>query len=206
MRYENKKIKKYKPMMYACILSLVMCFVMFFGTTFAWMTDSMTGRVARVEAENLSVDLVGADGVSVIDKALSFAKVNVDGTLTAVSEGETLSWEPDVTYQLPAIKAVNTGTMDMLFTITVESQNTGEGSINIFDIIDFTITVGGATVNANGFTLPTDDLATEDTNEAESGEILISGQLKLDKEAAKDYMGQQIGSIVIKLDAQQIVQ
>ena len=213
MRKENKKHKKYKTMLYMSIVSTVMCFAVLFGTAFAWMTDSLTGRVARIEAENLSVDLVGADGASVLGQTLAFAKVNGDGTLTTVSEGETLCWEPDVTYQLPALKAVNTGSMAMLFTITVESQDPGEGSINILDMIDFMITVGGekanVTVDGNNmkteaFTLSTDDMATEGINEADSGEILISG--RLNKEAAESYKGQQIGSIIIKLDAQQIVQ
>lgn len=213
MRNENKGHRKCKLMIFMSVVSAVMCFAVLFENAFAWMTDNLTGRVVWIEAENLSVDLVDADGTSVMGKLLAFVKLNVDGTMEAVSEGEKHCWEPDVNYQLPAMKAINTGTMDMLFTITVESQNTGEGSKNIFEIIDFAITVGGSTANltavgnsikTEGFTLPTDDLSTADINEAYSGEILISGQLK--KETAESYMGEQIGSIIIKLDAQQIVQ
>ena len=54
--------KSTKKALIASVLSLVLCFTMLLGTTFAWFTDSVTSSNNIIKAGNLDVEMYWADG------------------------------------------------------------------------------------------------------------------------------------------------
>ena len=60
--------KKYstKKALVASVLSLVLCFSMLIGTTFAWFTDSVTSAGNIIKTGNLDVEMYWADGTQAV--------------------------------------------------------------------------------------------------------------------------------------------
>ena len=190
MQRKSKKQKSFIVALCAGLVSLFLCTVVWLETTYAWMTDEQSGKVINIRAENLSVALVdAAGGNSLSGQTLVFQKVKGDGSLETPVEG--MRWEPDVTYQLPAMQIENIGTLHAECTLFIESVSKIEG-IGISDLVAFTITLDGTEL--------TEDKIIVEAGK-QSGNIVISAQLK--KDAAEAYVGQQIGSIAIALEAKQ---
>ena len=51
-----------KKALFLSVISMVICVSMLIGSTFAWFTDSATANVNTIQAGNLDVELVKADG------------------------------------------------------------------------------------------------------------------------------------------------
>ena len=70
-----------KRALLASVLSVVLCFAMLVGSTFAWFTDSVTSGKNQIVAGNLKVDLIhvggGEDGADVSIKAVSYTHLDV---------------------------------------------------------------------------------------------------------------------------------
>ena len=75
------------------VLSVVLCFAMLVGSTFAWFTDSASTGVNKIVAGNLAIDLVDESGNSLEGKTLGW--VAYDGR-----EQEAILWEPGCTYNM----------------------------------------------------------------------------------------------------------
>ena len=60
-----------KRAMMSSIVSLVLCFSMFLGTTFAWFTDNATTNVNRIESGTLDVMMVDANGADLEGKTVT---------------------------------------------------------------------------------------------------------------------------------------
>ena len=81
------KNKSTKHALLASVLSIVMCFAMLIGSTFAWFTDEVKSGMNKIVAGNLDVEL----------------EYSLDGTTwTAVNETtnmfkEDALWEPGYT-------------------------------------------------------------------------------------------------------------
>ena len=69
------------------ISSLLVCCVLFIGSTFAWFTDSASVGISPIKSGSLDIDLVDAEGVSLDKKTIGFKKA--DG-----HESEEIIWEP----------------------------------------------------------------------------------------------------------------
>ena len=54
--------KATKRALLTSVMALVMCVVMLVGTTFAWFTDTARTSVNKIEAGNLNVELLDANG------------------------------------------------------------------------------------------------------------------------------------------------
>ena len=178
------KLKSKKSALLLSFTSLLLCFAMLAGSTFAWFTDTATTGVNKIVAGNLKVDLQmqTPDGswVSAKGETLEFKKAAKAPT------DEKVLWEPGCTYELPKLRVINMGKLALKYTIEITGIN-GDAKLN--DAIDWTI--DGITLD-NTFT----SLAV-----GANKEFTIKGHMK--KTAGNEYQGLSINGIGITVFATQ---
>lgn len=165
--------KSSKRTMTASVISLVLCFVMLLGTTFAWFTTNASTSVNTIKSGSLSVDLVDAKEESLVGKTVAFKN----------ADSETL-WEPGCTYELEEVYVKNTGKLALKYNIEVVGV---DGDAKLLDAIDWTISVD----NTNNV------LAAGATSAA----IAIKGTMK--KDAGNQYQDLEADGIAITVTATQ---
>ena len=128
------------------VMALVMCVVMLLGTTFAWFTDTARASVNKIEAGNLDVMLEMEDSASTTGwkdaegETLSFLQKQADGTVT---QNANILWEPGCTYELPKLRVVNNGNLNLKYKVIISGAT---GDTMLLDVIDFS----GKITDANG--------------------------------------------------------
>lgn len=180
--------KNTKKAVLTSVFSLLTCFVMLLGTTYAWFTDSDTISGNEVVAGTLDVQIVDASG----------NPFQGDGTmLTFVKndDGQAIRWEPGCTYQLTPFKVKNNGDLALTYKFDV-SGFTGENAGRLAEEIDWSFKIGEtsyASLEDNEFTLaPT----------ASSDSIVICGTMKTTA-TGEDVMGKSLDGITITVYAKQ---
>ncbi len=167
------------------VLSLLCCVAMFIGSTFAWFTDSATASVSSITSGKLDVQLVDENG-NEIDENATLNWIKKEGT-------DAVLWEPGCTYELPAVKVKNNGSLALKYKLVVNGL---AGSAKLLEAIDFSYTdKNGDTVELSkeGFLAP----------QAVSDEIVISGTMK--QTAGNEYMNLSLTGISISVVATQAV-
>lgn len=114
------KNKSTKHALLASVLSIVMCFAMLIGSTFAWFTDEVKTGVNKIVAGNLDVEM-------------EYAVFNEDGTFKEWKsvEGESLFdenalWKPGYT-QVVYLKISNVGSLSLNYKLSVDVASEKEG-------------------------------------------------------------------------------
>ena len=174
----NSKNAKRSLLMSA--LALVLCVSMLVGSTFAWFTDTATTGVNKIQSGTLDIELLmydGANWVNAEDKTLNF--IAKDGN-------QNILWEPGCTYELPQLKVVNKGNLELKYQIHITGI---EGDAKLLEVIDFTI---------EGEDSLTGTLAPN----AESGAITLIGHM--DEDAGNDYQTLTMEAISITVVATQM--
>ena len=130
------KLKSKKSALLMSFTSLLLCFAMLAGSTFAWFTDTATTGVNKIVAGNLKVDIVDADGRTSLTgegrKLLWTQKVvsGSDGELKAVeTEGRPL-WEPGVNFLTQGFKIANKGNLALKWKVEVNKGTTATNAKN----------------------------------------------------------------------------
>ncbi len=128
------KNKSTKHALLASVLSIVMCFAMLIGSTFAWFTDEVKSGMNKIVAGNLDVEL----------------EYSLDGTTwTAVNETtnmfkEDALWEPGYT-EVVYLRVSNVGSLALKyqFGINVADKVIGKTAddkdIDLSDFVEFGI-------------------------------------------------------------------
>ena len=182
----NKKATK--RALLTSITALAMCVVMLVGTTFAWFTDTATANVNKIQAGNLNVALEMLDGtnwVTAEGQTLNFVKA-------AGGESQAILWEPGAEYELPELRVVNNGNLNIKYKVEVTGiQMNRQPVAGVFDLNDV------ITWKADGLTLGTEATL----NPTESKAFTISG--KMDTAAGNDYQGLTINGVSITVYATQ---
>ena len=182
------KTKNTKSALLMSFTSLLLCFAMLIGSTFAWFTDSATASVNTIQSGKLDValEMQNADGrwVNAEEQTLTWQKA------TGGANQEVL-WEPGCTYNLQPIVIKNNGNLALKYTISI---NGVQGSAKLLEAIDFTATVGGTETHLDQLT---GSLLPETTSDA----IVISGHMK--ESAGNEYQGLSIEGIAITVVATQ---
>ena len=111
-----------KSKLLSSVIALVLCVSMLIGATFAWFTDTASTGVNKIQAGNLDVQLLGADGNSLEGQTLSWQKA-------AGHENESLLWEPGCTYNLTPFKIKNNGNLALKYKIVI-SGIAGDAELN----------------------------------------------------------------------------
>ena len=176
------------------VMALVMCVVMLLGTTFAWFTDTARTSVNKIEAGNLDVVLEMEDSASPTGwkdaegETLEFKKA------AAAPVGEKVLWEPGCTYELPKLRIVNNGNLNLKYKIEITGI---KGSAKLNDVIDWTMKLDGT-----DFAIGSEHVLNAATAGTESADILtISGHMR--ETAGNTYMNEKIEGITITLKATQ---
>ena len=179
--------KATKRALLTSVMALVMCVVMLVGTTFAWFTDTASTGVNKIQAGNLDVQLLDATtGNSIEGETLQFKKA------AGATQGEQVLWEPGCSYELPAFKVKNNGSLNLKYKIVISGI---KGSAKLNEAIEWTMTDGGTPVNING------GAEVSLAPNATSGNIIIKGHMK--EEAGNEYQGLSIDGIAITVYATQ---
>ena len=151
--------------------SLLICFAMLAGSTFAWFTDTATTGVNKITSGNLH-EIQNKDN----QKIETLEWVTKEGA--AIVDQDKILWEPGCTYLLTPFKIVNTGNLALKYKIVITGP---DGDSPLLDVIEFTYKGkdGNAVdINAEGHMTPvgTDGAAT----------ALITVSAHMDKAAGND--------------------
>ena len=180
------KTKSTKSALLMSFTSLLLCFAMLIGSTFAWFTDSATASVNTIQSGTLGVAL-----------EMNTGTVNQPNWVNA--EGRTLSWvkaegganqqvlwEPGCTYELPELRIVNKGNLALKYKIAISGI---QGDAELNNAIEWTI---------NDTALDADHSLAAGA----SATLTIKGHMK--ESAGNDYQGLSIEGIAITVNATQL--
>ncbi len=176
--------KTTKGALLASGISLLLCFAMLLGTTFAWFTDSVTSAGNVIQAGTLDVDLVDDAGISMAGEVIEF--VAADGRAQSA-----ILWEPGCTYKTEPVYVENKGNLALKYEIAINGIS---GDAKLLEAIEWTVAVDGETKALA-------DLKGELSPEAKSGAIVLTGHMK--EEAGNEYQGLEAGGISIAVVATQ---
>ena len=188
------KLKSKKSALLLSFTSLLICFAMLAGSTFAWFTDTATTGVNRIQSGTLDVDIVdAADTTKSLDKqTLKWVRAKSDTEEKEIVDSAKILWEPGCTYQLQSFRIANKGNLALKYKI----QITGiQGDAKLNQVIEWKI--NGAAID-----LTEQSLAAATANSPTySDAITISGHMK--KEAGNEYQNLTIDGIAITVYATQ---
>ena len=172
------KLKSKKSALLLSFTSLLLCFAMLVGSTFAWFTDTATTGVNKIVAGKLDVALEmknpdynpategSKEWITAEGKTLDFVKA------AGAAENEAVLWEPGCTYKLPELRIVNNGNLALKYKV----QITGiKGSAKLNEAIEWTIGDIGSTAEYVKLGV------------GESKKFTIEGHMK--KDAGNEYQG-----------------
>ena len=178
------KLKSKKSALLLSFTSLLLCFAMLAGSTFAWFTDTATTGVNRIQSGTLDVELWDdTEDKKLSEEPLKWIKAQGH-------ENEEVLWEPGCRYNLEGFRIKNNGKLALKYKI----QITGiVGDNELKDAIDFTYKIGNDTLNLN------------EEGHLKAGAISevisINGEMK--KSAGNEYQNKSIDGITITVYATQ---
>ena len=111
------------------VLSLVLCFAMLLGTTFAWFTDTVTSSGNVIQTGDLDVEMYYAAGT---EDPATVGWTNADGV--AIFNYD--NWEPGYA-DAKHIKIVNNGTLAFDWMLRIISSNTVSDLAEVIDVYYF---------------------------------------------------------------------
>ena len=188
------KLKSKKSALLMSFTSLLLCFAMLAGSTFAWFTDTATTGVNKIVAGKLDVGLEMKDADN--------NWVDAEGeTLTFKTKdsrpADEIFWEPGCTYELPELRIVNKGNLALKYKVEITGIR-GDAKLN--EVIEWTI-VEGETANE----VKKEGVATGEYFLLPAGQttapLTIKGEM--DKNAGNEYQNLTIDGIGITVLATQ---
>ena len=128
--------KMTKRALLASIVSLVLCFVMLTGTTFAWFTDQEISANNKIIAGNLDVQLLmyDVDEGDYVDIGASGDPIFAGGDYAQNQNNATL-WEPGKT-QIAYLAIKNAGNLAFVYNVLVDVEDLGLVGVLEYAIID----------------------------------------------------------------------
>ena len=143
------KTKSKKTALLMSFTSLLICFAMLVGSTFAWFTDTASTGVNKIVSGNLKVDIIGANSDSHIE-TLNFTKA---GTTDDDATQEIL-WEPGCRYLTEGFRIANKGNLALKWKAQVNKDSITDGKVegstiakdgmSLLNVIDFYVVTKAA--------------------------------------------------------------
>ena len=140
------KTKSKKTALLMSFTSLLICFAMLVGSTFAWFTDTASTGVNKIVSGKLKVDIVGETGDTHLD-TLNFTKA-------AGAEDEQLLWEPGCRYLTEGFRIANKGNLALKWKAQVNKDSITDGKVegstiakdgmSLLNVIDFYVVTKAA--------------------------------------------------------------
>ena len=188
--------KKYstKKALVASLLSLVLCFSMLIGTTFAWFTDSVTSANNIIKSGNLDIEMYWAEGT----------EDPTNASWTDASTGAIFNydnWEPGYV-EVRHIKIANEGTLALKYKVQIVANGEVSDLADVIDVyyVDPAIQVADRAALANAPKLGTLTEVLAGLGESGNGTLeadtadTITIALKMQETAGNEYMNKSIGS------------
>ena len=208
-------MKSKKSALLMSFTSLLICFAMLVGSTFAWFTDTATTGVNKIVSGKLKVDLVAAEAdadgkypsLTGKDGKLLWTQKVVSGsneTLKAVETEGLPLWEPGVNFLTQGFKIANKGNLALKWKVEVNKGTTATNAKNadLLKVIDFYV----VTKSENGDQKATELAAFEgqlkDGNTVSKETYYIKGHMQ--EEAGNDYQGLTLDGITVTVYATQL--
>ena len=193
------KLKSKKSALLLSFTSLLLCFAMLAGSTFAWFTDTATTGVNKIVSGKLKVDIIGADSDAHIEK-LNFTKATG-------AEGEQLLWEPGCRYLTEGFRIANKGNLALKWKAEINKDNivdgkaapTAKDGVSLLDVIDFYVVTKAADGTETAVAI--EDFVGNLTKDAKSGVYYIKGVMQTT--AGNDYQDLTLEGITITVYATQ---
>lgn len=167
-------------------LSLILCFTMLIGTTFAWFTDTASTGVNKITSGNLHIEIQNEAG----NKIDNLEWVAADGRAQ-----KDILWEPGCTYTLTPFKIVNTGNLALKYKIAVIGL---DGDSPLLDVIKFTY----KTASGKEFDIDAEGHLAASGKAGDSTEM-ITVSAHMDDSAGNDCQGKTINNVKFLVYASQ---
>ena len=182
-------MKSKKSALLLSFTSLLLCFAMLVGSTFAWFTDTATTGVNKITSGNLHVEIQDKTG----EKIENLEWVKEDGTV--IADQDKILWEPGCTYLLTPFKIVNTGNLALKYKIVITGL---DGDSPLLDVIKFTYKINGveSSLEDEGH------LTAKGTEGAATKMITVSAHM--DKTANNDYQDKTLENVKFTVYATQL--
>ena len=190
------KLKSKKSALLMSFTSLLICFAMLAGSTFAWFTDTATTGVNKIVAGKLKVDIIGEDNEDHLEK-LEFTKA--DAATDAGANREIL-WEPGCRYVTQGFRIANKGNLALKWKAQVNKGTTAanEGGYDLLNVIDFYLVKNN--INEDG--TPLDEFTGNLTAGAKTSDVYyIKGVMQTT--AGNNYQNLTLEGITITVYATQ---
>ena len=193
------KLKSKKSALLLSFTSLLLCFAMLAGSTFAWFTDTATTGVNKIVSGKLDVDIIGANSEDHVEK-LNFTKA-------AGAESEDLLWEPGCRYLTEGFRIANNGNLALKWKAEINKDNivngkvvdTAKDGVSLLDVIDFYVVTKAADGTETAVAI--ENFVGNLTKGAKSGVYYIKGVMQTT--AGNDYQDLTLEGITITVYATQ---
>ncbi len=199
------KNRSTKSALLLSVVSLMLCFSMLLGTTFAWFTDSAASKGNKITAGTLDVDLymwTGADEANRVEITDTSAPIfGGENSLFAQNDAADTLWEPGKT-QVVYLSIKNNGSLDLKYKVALDVQNPANGK-NLYEVMQYSITpdatYGQVTAWGNGIDVVVGTNATQANNVVlkANEEHFFALSVHMDEDATNEYMG---GSVVFDIN------
>lgn len=132
------KLKSKKSALLMSFTSLLLCFAMLVGSTFAWFTDTASTGVNKIVAGKLDVELLMYDGTKYANISKNPAPIFGSGTSTVAQNNnlDTL-WEPSKT-QVAYLAIKNEGNLDLKYQVALNVINPADGK-DLYQVMQYAI-------------------------------------------------------------------
>lgn len=112
----------------ASVLSLVLCFAMLVGSTFAWFTDTVSSNGNIIKSGTLDVEMQWADGTESLTDPDTEWKDAAEGAIFNYS-----LWEPGYT-EVRHVKISNVGSLALKYEIRIAATGEVSKLANVIDV------------------------------------------------------------------------
>ena len=132
------KLKSKKSALLLSFTSLLLCFAMLAGSTFAWFTDTATTGVNKIVAGNLDVELLMYNGTEYANISKNPAPIfgSENSTVAQDNNLDTL-WEPSKT-QVAYLAIKNEGNLDLKYQVALNVTNPADGK-DLYQVMQYAI-------------------------------------------------------------------
>ena len=186
--------KHTKKALFTSVMSLVLCFAMLVGTTFAWFTDSVTSGNNIIKSGNLDVEMYYADGIE--DPTTVEWK---DASKEAIFNYDL--WEPGYT-EVRHIKISNVGNLALKYQLQLNANGDVTALTDAIDVyyMDPAVQVSSRTALNESNKLGTLTAVLAEMSKTASGtleadkDVNVTLALKMRETAGNEYKNLSIGS------------
>ena len=187
-------MKRTKTKLVSSIVTLLICFAMLIGSTFAWFTDSVTSSGNIIKSGTLDVEMYWADGTKAPDSTTW-----ADASTGAIFNYD--KWEPGCV-EVRHIKIANEGTLALKYQIKIVANGEVSDLADVIDVyyVDPAVQVSDRAqlTDANKLGTLTQVLANISTtasgNLKATEKHTITLALKMQESAGNEYQGLSIGT------------